>query len=553
MFKNVMPVLFACTISTIVAVTATYITLSKHPDLTPADGVLVNGMSYHGDLVNGLLQGNAVLEDASGERYSGFFVDGMMQGQGTYTDGIGGHYTGAFVDGSIHGEGVYTYFDESKYAGFFKKGTRYGRGKLTYTNGDLYEGEFSEGFMHGEGRFVFHDSSSYTGRFEKNAFVEGKAALSGAVLEGEFLNWTLNGKGKISLENGLTTEGVFSDGLISGQGTQTLADKSKYHGEFEDGMKHGHGELLDADGNTYTGSFEYDTYHGKGTLVLAKPVNEINSVSGQWNWGYLENDPRKPKRNYSNNIEKLLYSQTALLNDALTQVEETNSESADLFFLGLAGHGKQDVFLNEIQYLRDYLQPYAGSRTVTLVNNHKTIGEYPLATRHSVGEALLGIEDKMDVKNDVLFVYMTSHGSKKHDFSLKLDGMTLPAINPVELSTAFDKTKIKWKVIVISACYSGGFIDELKNENTLIITAARSDRTSFGCGDKSEMTYFGRAYLKDALPETLSFIDAFSDAQEQVEKWEVRDFPEAKRSMPQISLGENIRKKLELWKHPLGG
>ena len=57
-------------------------------------------------------------------------------------------------------------------------------------------------------------------------------------------------------------------------------------------------------------------------------------------------------------------------------------------------------------------------------------------------------------------------------------------------------------VIVISACYSGGFIDALKDERTLVMTAARADRTSFGCSDDSDFTYFGRALFAEALLQT---------------------------------------------------
>lgn len=552
MFKNTKTVVFTSIISAIATAAATYAVLDQNPDLTRADGVLVNGMSYHGNLENGLLQGMAVLEDAAGERYKGNFVDGLMQGPGIYSDGTGGQYTGNFVDGKMNGEGSYTYYHGAIYAGRFKNNAWHGIGNFTQANGDKYSGDFSEGFMHGEGTYVLRDSLSYSGRFDKNEFVSGKAVLSGIVLEGKFSNWTLDGKGKLSDQSGTVTEGVYVKGMINGQGTQTLSDGSQYSGEFKEGSKHGNGKLIDADGNIYTGSFEYDTFHGQGEMLLATPLNEITRISGNWSWGSLENDPRNPRKDYSKNIEKLLYSQNSLLNNALAEVEESNPESSDLFFLGVAGYGKQDVFLKEIRYLRDYIKPYAGSRTITLVNNHKTIDEYPLATRHSIGDALAGIEEKMDVENDILFIYMTSHGSKSHEFSIKLSGLSLPPLNPTELADALKQTKIKWKVIVISSCYSGGFIDELENQDTLVITAARYDRKSFGCSAKSDMTYFGRAYLKDALPKNLSFVQAFYDAEEHVKDRETRDFPKAKHSIPQISLGENMKKKLESWKHPLG-
>ena len=74
--------------------------------------------------------------------------------------------------------------------------------------------------------------------------------------------------------------------------------------------------------------------------------------------------------------------------------------------------------------------------------------------------------------------------------------------------------------MLISACYSGGFIDALADEHTLVITAARADRRSFGCTDENEFTDFGRAYFKEALPQSGSFQEAFRRAEALVGEWE---------------------------------
>ena len=552
MFNRLKIIVLVSIFSAITTAVITYFVLVQHPDLTPADGVLVNGMSYHGDLENGLLQGNAVLENTGGTRYSGFFVDGLLQGQGNFSDGLGGHYSGSFIDGEKEGVGTYEYYDGSKYTGHFKNNNWHGKGEFLQNNGDRYDGEFSEGFLHGDGVYLINNSLTYTGRFEKNEFKQGKAEITGMTLEGEFSNWSLNGKGTITDQTNTVTKGAFVDGVINGVGTQTLADGSHYEGEFKSGMRHGKGQSVDAEGNTYNGSFEYGRFHGAGELILATAIDGISRVSGYWSWGSLENDPRNPKLDYSENVEHLLYSQNTLLSNALEQVKLSNADSADLFFLGVAGYGSQDVFLKEIRYLREYIHPFTENRTVTLVNNHTTINEFPLATRHSVRVAIEGIEEKMDVDNDILFVYMTSHGSKDHKFSIELDGLSLPSINAVELADTLKQSKIKWKIIVISACYAGGFIEGLADENTLVITAARNDRTSFGCSTESDMTYFGRAYFQEAMPKKLSFIEAFHSAKDHVKIWEKRDFPDSKNSLPQMSLGKNIEKKLEFWKHPLG-
>jgi hypothetical protein len=71
---------------------------------------------------------------------------------------------------------------------------------------------------------------------------------------------------------------------------------------------------------------------------------------------------------------------------------------------------------------------------------------------------------------------------------------------------------IKWRVIIISACYAGGFIEPLRDPHTVVITAAAPDRTSFGCSSDSDLTYFGEAFYRDALPEAHSLREAFDKA-----------------------------------------
>jgi hypothetical protein len=120
------------------------------------------------------------------------------------------------------------------------------------------------------------------------------------------------------------------------------------------------------------------------------------------------------------------------------------------------------------------------------------------------------------------------------------------------LATALDDSGIKWRVLVVSACYSGGFIDYLRNDHTLVITAARWDRNSFGCGHEEAFTYFGRAYFDQALRRETSFVRAFDRARDLVSRREKAEgyVP----SEPQIAVGRAIVAKLaEIEKRLFGG
>jgi hypothetical protein len=101
-------------------------------------------------------------------------------------------------------------------------------------------------------------------------------------------------------------------------------------------------------------------------------------------------------------------------------------------------------------------------------------------------------------------------------------------------------------VIVVSACYSGGHIPYLANNNALVITAAAKNKTSFGCSDGNEFTYFGEAYFKDTSPESTSFVQAFDTAREIVKQRE--DEQDYGLSNPEISKPSAVLKYLEAWR-----
>jgi hypothetical protein len=106
-----------------------------------------------------------------------------------------------------------------------------------------------------------------------------------------------------------------------------------------------------------------------------------------------------------------------------------------------------------------------------------------------------------------------------------------------------DEAGIRWRILIVSACYSGGFLPALADENTLVITAARADRTSFGCGVDSDFTYFGRALLIEALNETLDWEQAFALAQAKVAEREAEE--DLEPSEPQIAMGAALRAHLD--------
>ena len=101
----------------------------------------------------------------------------------------------------------------------------------------------------------------------------------------------------------------------------------------------------------------------------------------------------------------------------------------------------------------------------------------------------------MNPEEDILALFVTSHGSAQ-GVALSLGGshrnvLDEQTLSPTELREALDASGILWRVLIISACQSGVFVTPLQNDNTLIVTAASTDRLSFGCGNGVEFTEFG--------------------------------------------------------------
>jgi hypothetical protein len=245
--------------------------------------------------------------------------------------------------------------------------------------------------------------------------------------------------------------------------------------------------------------------------------------------------------------EALLARQPQLLQAELGTLAAQTPGTVDLYGIGFAGDGTEGVFRNEVEYFGQLLPQRFGARgrTVTLINHPATALATPLATLGNLRAALDGVGRRMDKDEDVLLLFLTLHGTHDHELVVRMPPLEDDYIDPRELREALDASGIRWRVVVVSACFSGGFIDALKSPETMVITAARRDRPSFGCGAGSELTFFGQAFLTEALNQTTDFREAFDIARRRISEWEY--FERMKPSMPQVWTGDAIRARLQRW------
>jgi len=225
----------------------------------------------------------------------------------------------------------------------------------------------------------------------------------------------------------------------------------------------------------------------------------------------------------------------------------------DLYALGFAGDGDENVFRNEVAYFEALATARYGAdgRTLALVNHPDSLAQAPrpLATLDNLRHALAGIARAMDPDEDLLLLYLATHGSRQHELSIRLGDRFDVALKPAQLRAALDDAGIRHRLLIVSACFSGGFIPTLASPDTLVIAAARRDRPSFGCGDSASATYFGRALLVEGLNRDGGLVEAFEYAKRQVARRETMEGHTP--SEPQLWIGEDIRPRLQAWEDSL--
>jgi hypothetical protein len=231
--------------------------------------------------------------------------------------------------------------------------------------------------------------------------------------------------------------------------------------------------------------------------------------------------------------------QPQLLQRTLAQIEPTSSTRSQIYFVGFAGFGGEAVFKREVIAVRQLFDDRFGTkgRSVGLINHRSTLNEYPLADARNLERVLQHLGRLMDTGRDSLFLFLTSHG-QEGKLAVTMPGLALAPLRPAQLKAMLDRSGIRNRVIVVSACHSGSFVPALAGPNTLVIAAARADRSSFGCNDRRRWTYFGDAYFNQALRQETSFRRAFDRAKRLITLWEMRDglMP----SLPQIAGGEAL-------------
>ncbi|XP_051814997.1 alsin-like isoform X1 [Acanthochromis polyacanthus] len=169
--------------------------------MTP-NKVLNKPDTYQGQWREGKIHGFGKYKYATGEVYEGCFCDGQRHGYGMLSSGklaktSSSVFIGHWVQDRKTGYGVYDDITRGeKYMGLWQDDQRHGSSVVVTQYGVYYEGTFRENKMSGLGLLVSEDDTVFHGEFSDD--------------------WTVNGKGILSLSNGDCLDGLFSGEWSSG-------------------------------------------------------------------------------------------------------------------------------------------------------------------------------------------------------------------------------------------------------------------------------------------------------------------------------------------------
>jgi len=278
------------------------------------------------------------------------------------------------------------------------------------------------------------------------------------------------------------------------------------------------------------------------SLVLARADQYIYLDTHMWQAG--DESPEEESYSDWDATESQLFNEPERITEAVDALASETPGTSDVYYVGFAGDGSQGVFRREALFGEKTFAARMGTgpRSLELINDENDRIAHPLGSLSGLRYALSLLGSRMNPSEDILVLFLTSHGSQSSGISVQNGGFPLSDIEPEPLRRALDASRIQWRIVIVSACYAGIFVEPLKDDHTLVITAADAEHTSFGCADDRDLTYFGEAFLRDALPKATSLEQAFKTARAAIRAREKEE--KLTPSNPQMYLGKAMREKL---------
>ncbi|HEX4171793.1 MAG TPA: C13 family peptidase [Acetobacteraceae bacterium] len=208
-----------------------------------------------------------------------------------------------------------------------------------------------------------------------------------------------------------------------------------------------------------------------------------------------------------------------------------------LFYIGLALYSEQ-WSENDVVELGNELRADSRYQVVPMIasNLHSHGARYPVGDDATILSFVRTAAEQAGPQ-DIIFVHISTHGAP-YELARRVGEGETTALSSRTLARMLAPLAGHPTIIVISACYSGSFMRDLREARRIILTAARADRSSFGCGAGNRHTLFGEAELRAFGEPDHSLHQVFTAIRRNVAGMEHRQH--FTPSEPQISVGAQV-------------
>lgn len=223
------------------------------------------------------------------------------------------------------------------------------------------------------------------------------------------------------------------------------------------------------------------------------------------------------------------------LQSALAMIQPQRPGVVDAYVVTIA-LDSDPVFAREAREAGEVLSRRynADGRTIVLAGPDGRSAGLPKGSIRSLMVTLASIAETMDTSEDVLVLYTTSHGLRQ-GLAYHYGDTGYGILSPHRMRDTLRELSINRRILILSACYSGVFVPFLASADSAVLTAARADRTSFGCVAENDWTFYGDALINNALRKPQDLASAAAEARSAIAGWEraSRFTP----SQPQVAIG----------------
>lgn len=216
--------------------------------------------------------------------------------------------------------------------------------------------------------------------------------------------------------------------------------------------------------------------------------------------------------------EAVLAAQQFMMDRAIDGLDEENSGTTDLYFVGFAPDARHRGFVADVDTAQRTMDERWGTRghSIVMLNSPATVAERPFATITHLRKVLLEIGEIIDADEDIVMVYLTGPSGREHTLTAVNPPLELASLSPQGLKQLLDAANIRWRIIVVVACDAGAWIDALQDDETLVIASSPAGVRDRDCGGGLGPGAFAEAFFGNAMRRGDDVAGAFDTARKEL-------------------------------------